>query len=420
MKILILTIGSRGDVQPFVALGRGLQAAGFAVTLCTASSYASFVTDYGLKYAHMDDGLIRLADTKMGRAAVEGGSKLELMKQVQPIIRRMLNDAWAAAPGADAIIYHPKTLAGYHLGEKLGVPVFLSLPLPMYTPTSAFPNPVFNLRLGGWFNRLTYAMLPLLSAPYMGTVNAWRKEVLGLPPRSRLAGETTAPDGRPMPTLYSYSAYVVPTPPDWPETAVATGYWFLDRRDDWQPPADLVRFLDAGAPPVYIGFGSMTGTQPEAKARIALEALAQTGQRGLLATGWGGLKAADLPPTVFALQEAPHDWLFPRVAAVVHHGGAGTTAAGLRAGRPSIICPFMGDQFFWGQRVADLGVGPQPIPQKQLTADRLAEAIRAAASDTAMQQRAAELGQKLRAEDGVGRAVAIIRQRLGVAQAETA
>lgn len=414
MNILILTIGSRGDVQPFIALGRGLQAAGYDVTLCTAASYESFVTSNGLKYAHMNDGLIKLAETKAGRAAVEGGSKLDLMKQVQPIIRHMLDDAWAAAQGADAIIYHPKTLAGHSLAEKLNVPLFLSLPLPMYTPTRAFANPAFNLPLGSWANRLTYALLPLLSAPYMGTVNNWRRDTIGLPPRSRFASETTTSNGQPIPALYSYSPHLVPTPSDWPESSVATGYWFLDQQSNWQPPADLLRFLEAGAPPVYIGFGSMTGADPAAKTRLALDALAQSGQRGLLATGWGGLAEADLPETVFAIKEAPHDWLFPRVAAVVHHGGAGTTAAGLRAGKPSLICPFMGDQFFWGQRVAAAGAGPQPVPQKQLTAERLAAAMTTAVSDPAIQRRAAELGAATRAEDGVGRAVGIISQRLGV------
>jgi sterol 3beta-glucosyltransferase len=417
MKITILAAGSRGDVQPFVALGLGLQAAGHDVTLCTAALFKSFVGGYGLKYVHMDDELIRLADTKAGRAALEGGgSKLQLLKLVQPMIRRMLDDSWAASQEADAIIYHPKTLAGYHIAEKRGLPVFVSLPLPMLTPTRAFSNPALlpNVRLGGLVNRLTYTLMPFLTAPYMGTVNAWRRETLGLPPRSRFAGELIAPDGQPMPTLYSYSPHVVPNPPDWPETTTAVGYWFLDRRGDWQPPADLQAFLDAGAPPVYIGFGSMTGTRPEEKARFALEALRRTGQRGLIATGWGGLRADELPDNVFAIQEAPHDWLFPRVAAVVHHGGAGTTAAGLRAGKPTIIVPFIGDQPFWGRRVYELGAGPAPIPQKRLNADNLAAAIQAAVSDPAMSRRAAELGEKIRAEDGIARAVAIINRRLGV------
>lgn len=406
MKILVLTIGTRGDIQPFVALGKGLQAAGHDVTICTASTFEPLIAAHGLSYAYMNDGIVSLMDTSAGKDAVEKGRAFNLIKTVKPILRQMLDEAWAAAQGAEAIIYHPKTLAGYHIAEKCGVPVVMSLPLPAYTPTGDFANPAFGLtlRLGPAFNRLTFAVIRFASAPYIDVINDWRQSV-GLPRRSRFANEIVLPNGQPLPTVYSFSPHVVPIPQDWPATATATGYWFLDQTEDWQPPADLVAFLDAGEPPVYVGFGSIAGKDPEAKARIVLEALAQTGQRGILASGWGGLKADTLPASVYALEQAPHDWLFPRVKAVVHHGGAGTTAAGLRAGKPTIICPFFGDQPFWGQRVADLGVGAQPIPQKRLTVPALAAAIRTVTTSPEMQRQAAALGEKIRAEDGIGRAV---------------
>jgi sterol 3beta-glucosyltransferase len=167
-------------------------------------------------------------------------------------------------------------------------------------------------------------------------------------------------------------------------------------------------FLDGGPPPVYIGFGSMGGRNPEQAGAIALEALAQSGQRGIVASGWGGIKTSDVPANVHLISAIPHRWLFPRMAAVVHHGGAGTTAAGLAAGVPNIIVPFMGDQPFWGKRVADLGVGPAPIARKQLTTQRLAEAIKQATSDAVMRQRAHDLGQKICAEDGVANAVEFV------------
>ncbi len=189
-----------------------------------------------------------------------------------------------------------------------------------------------------------------------------------------------------------------------------TGYWFLDPEEAWTPPADLAEFLQAGAPPIFIGFGSMSPRDPAAMMQVILQALARTQQRGIILSGWGGLHAADLPDAVYMLDSIPFSWLFPRVAAVVHHGGAGTTAAGLRAGVPSIIVPFFADQPFWGQRVADLGVGSQPIPRKQFTADRLAQAIEIAVTDQAMQQRAADLGAAIRSEDGIARAVEVIDQ----------
>jgi UDP:flavonoid glycosyltransferase YjiC (YdhE family) len=169
-------------------------------------------------------------------------------------------------------------------------------------------------------------------------------------------------------------------------------------------------FLDAGPPPVYIGFGSISNRKPEETTDLIIKALGRIDQRAILLSGWGGLQKTDIPESVFMIDSAPHSWLFPRMAAVVHHGGAGTTAAGLRAGVPSLVIPFFGDQPFWGQRTAELGVGPQPLPRKKLTVDRLAHAIQKAVTDNEIRKRAADLGSKIQAEDGIARAVEIIRQ----------
>jgi sterol 3beta-glucosyltransferase len=422
MNITILTVGSRGDVQPYIALGLGLQAAGHRVTLATNTTFADFVSEHGLPYVPLRADYLELAQTRAGRQALSsGGGKLALMKQVMPLLRRILDDAWEAvqAHTPEALVYHPKVLAGYHLAEKLGVPGFVSLPAPILSPTRAFPNPVLlaGRSLGGPLNALTYTLLlPLMTAPYSRMVNAWRRETLGLSPRGAFASEL-ARDGRPVPVLYAFSPHVVPVPPDWPATTVATGYWFLHRRADWQPPRALADFIEAGPPPVYVGFGSMTVADPAALTRLVLEALRQAGLRGVLAAGWGGLQREALPGDVFALEAAPHDWLFPRMAAVVHHGGAGTTAASLRAGRPTIVCPFFGDQAFWGERVFALGAGPRPIAQKALTAEKLAAALRAAAGEPRLARRAADLAQMLQAERGVDRAAEVIsRAGAGVAQ----
>ena len=212
--------------------------------------------------------------------------------------------------------------------------------------------------------------------------------------------------------LYAYSAAVAPPPPDWGKWIEVTGYWFLDRPTDWRPPPALAAFLDEGPPPVCIGFGSMTNRDPTELARTVARALDLTGQRAVVLTGWGGLPPGELPREIFAIDSVPHDWLFPRVAAVVHHGGAGTTAAGLRAGVPTIIVPFFADQFFWGKRVFDLGVGPRPIPRKRLDADTLATAIWAATTDPDMHGRASALSERIRAEDGVARAVATFERHM--------
>jgi UDP:flavonoid glycosyltransferase YjiC (YdhE family) len=208
--------------------------------------------------------------------------------------------------------------------------------------------------------------------------------------------------------LLSYKG--IPFPKDWDDFIHVTGYWFLEQSARWEPPIDLVNFLQSGLPPVYIGFGSMVNRKPEETADLVLQALARTGQRGVLSSGWGGLRKEELPETVFMIGSMPHNWLFPKMAAVVHHGGVGTTAAGLWAGIPAIVTPFFGDQPFWGQRVYELGVGPRPIPRQRLTVDRLAESICCAVSDTAMREKAARLGEHIRAENGIARAVAVIEQ----------
>ena len=219
----------------------------------------------------------------------------------------------------------------------------------------------------------------------------------------RRATGGTAPKG-PVPTVYGFSRHVVPEPHDWPDHARTAGYWFLN--DATPLPPDLDAFLAAGPPPVYVGFGSMAGRDPAGMARTVTEALRASGARGVLATGWGGLASGAAPgDDLFVIESASHEALFPRCSAVVHHGGAGTTAAGLRAGRPMVVCPFFGDQPYWGRRVHELGAGPAPVPKKALTSARLATAIREAVSDPAIRQRAEALGVALRAEDGVGAAV---------------
>jgi sterol 3beta-glucosyltransferase len=189
------------------------------------------------------------------------------------------------------------------------------------------------------------------------------------------------------------------------------GYWFLDRASDsgWTPPVELERFIQAGEKPIYIGFGSMVGRNPARLGRIILAALDQAGLRAVIATGWGGLALEELPPdSVLQIGEAPHDWLFPRMRAVVHHGGAGTTAAGLRAGKPTLVCPFLLDQPFWGQRVHTLGVGPKPLPQKKLSVAKLTTALRSITTDTDMRTRAEALADRIAIENGVEKGVSAI------------
>lgn len=417
MKVLILTYGSRGDVQPYVALGKGLNAGGHEVTLATSSRFQGFVRGHGLAYGHMSDALLSIIDTDQGRRLMEktttffqaARQSLLMMKQLGPLQEGLLADAWAVAStfDPDVIIYHPKAYGGLLFAEKLGIPAVLALPFPLFVSTATAPCMGFpDLKLGGWYNRMTYALVGQIMALSAGRpVKKWQRAHGVAPRRFSLV---VRGDKRPVPVMHGVSSHVLPRPDDWPDTAVMTGYWFLADDLGTDLPGDLRAFLDAGPPPVYIGFGSMAGRDPQKMAGIAAAALVKAGMRGILATGWGGMAPSFLPETILAIDQAPHDLLFPRTAAVVHHGGAGTTAAGLLAGKPSVIVPFFGDQPFWGHRIHRLGAGPRPIPRKNLTPDNLAVAIKTAVHDPKIAATAESLGEKIRGEDGVAAAVSFI------------
>ncbi len=419
MHITILAFGSRGDVQPYVALGLGLQQAGHKVRLVALSQFKAFVESRGLDFyplaVHMRDLLEGHEETRAAITTIlEGGTirqQWQAYREFKPIMERMQEDFWQASQGTQAIIFSTIGINGYHVAEKLEVPCLWALTIPIFGRTRTRPALLPPLPLGSGYNLLAHILTEQGTQQTIGRLfNSWRQSRLNLPSIPLHRWPYTQLRGRPVPMLYCYSPAVVPKPSDWSEHAHVTGYWFLDHLPDWQPPADLVDFLGSGPPPIYIGFGSLVSRGAEKAGRIVLDALRQSGHRGVIATGWGGLSQSDLPDEVFAVGSVPHDWLFPRMAAVVHHGGAGTTGAGLRAGVPSIIVPFSKDQPFWARRVKALGAGPAPIPRRRLTADRLARAIRVAVTDESIRKRAAELGETIRAEDGVGNAVRIFNQ----------
>lgn len=417
MRIAIIALGSRGDVQPYIALGRGLKEAGHTVRLVTHENFAALVTSYALEFWPVRGNVQEVAESQEMQALLEKGNYLAIARfQANAAQRAALlwaEDGLAACEGMDLLV---AGIGGLFLAlafaDKLGLHVLQAYYVP-FTPTSAFPGallPPSIPQLGGSFNRLTHHLTRQVM--WQGSRSAdklARQKILGLP-AAPLWGPYNNTRLQQMPILYGYSPAVIPKPSDWDHNTHVTGYWFLDLADDWSPPAALTDFLQAGDPPVYIGFGSMSSRKPEETADLVLQALAKTQQRAILLSGWGGLRKEDVPDTVFMVEAVPHSWLFPRVTAVVHHGGAGTTAAGLVAGVPSIIIPFFADQPFWGQRVAALGVGPEPIPRQKLTVERLANAIQTAVTDQTMRQRAAELGAKIRTEDGIARATAVFQQ----------
>lgn len=408
MKIAILTIGTRGDVQPYIALAKGLQSAGHGVILAGPDNFADWVEGHGIAFHPMGidmEAFLQMPDVQ----AVIGGNFLKVgkvMRAFRPIVGGMLEAIWEAAKDADVILYHPKALAGVDVAEATGAAVICTSPIPMY-PTSEFPFVLSRKSLGPTLNRLSYAPLNLSRIGYRKPLDRWRKETLGLGP-----GPTLAPLGYTnhglSPRLCAVSPAVIPRPADWDDGLHMTGYWFLDEGADWQPDPELAAFLDAGPPPVYIGFGSMTASHPEKTSRLIVEAVKRSGVRALLAKGWGGLSEVDLPDDIHMIGGAPHHVLFPRVAAVVHHGGAGSTAAGLRAGRPTLICPFGVDQPFWGGRVHRLGCGPKPLKLKRATVDTLATRLADLVGNESYRTNASNVARGIAQDDGIAKAMEVI------------
>lgn len=413
MHITILTIGSRGDVQPFVALGVGLIKAGYQVKLATHANFESLVTEKGLDFVAIEGNPQEMFRGEAAQAVMKTRNPIEfnrrLSQVLEPIMSAAQLDSWEACQGTDAIVAGSIAFWAVDIAERLGIPCFYALLQPS-APTSVFPAtlaPPSSERLGGVYNRLTYLLLyRLIWLLIRGPVNQFRQSTLQLHPAQKPILNRMR--DLQIPLLSAVSPTVVPVPNDWTALDYMAGYWFLDRASDFTPSASLLNFLADGSPPVYIGFGSMIGPEAEKTIEIALDALNRTGHRGVLMTGWSGFSNSELPNTVFQASAIPHDWLFPKMLCIIHHGGAGTTAATFRSGIPGIPLPFLADQPYWAYRAYKLGVSPAPIDRRKMTADQLADAISETINDSDLRARANELRKKISNEDGVSMSVSII------------
>ncbi|HEU5160131.1 MAG TPA: glycosyltransferase [Streptosporangiaceae bacterium] len=412
MRVLIPAEGTRGELQPCLALAKALDEAGHEAVIAAFSRSNEYARDYGpYVIALGEHGPITPMNDigpKITRGGVRGMlARVELARVLRPALLEVLDELWeVAAKGADLVLCLPGIMGGHHLAERLGVPGVAMMLAPLYVPRSDLPNPLLRRRVPGRLNRGTYVLSRGLALPYQSTIDAWRERTLGLPHRPGQRDPLRRPDGRPAPVLNAYSRHVVPAAPDAGPHVFTTGFWLPGVPERWRPPPDLDTFIAGGEPPVYVGFGSMHGHRPDQAWHTVLTALRQLSVRAVVSTGWGGLRPQGTEQDdVYVVGDVPHAWLFPRMAAVVHHGGAGTTATALAAGVPQVICPFFFDQPFWGERMHHLGVAPRPLPMRSLTAPALADAIgRALTADRARQ--AARLGELVSAEDGTATAVA--------------
>ncbi|KIM67036.1 glycosyltransferase family 1 protein [Scleroderma citrinum Foug A] len=428
LHFTFLTIGSRGDVQPYISLAKGLIADGHRCKIATHGEFQAWIESYGIEYGYVGGDPAELM-----RICVENGTfTVSFLKEGLLKFRGWLDDllktCWEACQGTDVLVESPSAMGGYHIAEALRIPYFRAFTMT-WTRTRAYPHSfaVPEHKMGGGYNYMSYVMFDqVFWRAISGQINRWRRNVLHLDNTSLDRMEPHK-----IPFLYNFSPTVVPPPLDWPEWIRITGYWFLDDAEvgakKWTPPDDLISFIDsahqAGKKVVYIGFGSIVVPDPEGMTRCVIDAVTQSGVYAILSKGWSDrlhAKSSEaskpeepLPKQIYPITSIPHDWLFQRIDAACHHGGAGTTGASLRAGIPTIIKPFFGDQFFWADRVEALGIG---AGVRKLTVESLKDALVSATTDQKQIDRARLIGKQIRSEKGVEVAIEAIYRDLEYAR----
>ncbi|KAJ7182617.1 hypothetical protein C8R43DRAFT_1228972 [Mycena crocata] len=425
LNIVIQVVGSRGDVQPFIALGNELQKHGHRVRLATHNVFEDFVRESGLEFYPIGGDPAELMAYMVKNPGLIPNMKSLRQGDIQrkrTMVAEILEGCWRScvepdlvsnAPFvAEAIIANPPSFAHVHCAQALGIPVHLMFTMP-WSSTRAFPHPLANLKYSSTdpiiANYISYGIVEFLTWQGLGDViNKWRYSI-DLEPVPISEGPSLAETLK-VPFTYCWSPALVPKPADWASHIDICGFFFRDP-PNYTPPPDLDAFLRAGPPPIYIGFGSIVIDDPQGMSAILIKAVQTNGVRAIISRGWSKLDGPPLP-NIFYLGDCPHEWLFQHVQAVIHHGGAGTTACGLLNGRPTTIVPFFGDQPFWGNMVAAAGAGPVPIPHRELNAVNLAAAIKLClTADAAVAART--IAEKMRAEgSGVKAAVASFHANL--------
>jgi UDP:flavonoid glycosyltransferase YjiC (YdhE family) len=419
MKITVIAVGTRGDVQPLIALASGLHLAGHTVRFATEAIFADVLRKAGLEFYQLSGDSERFHAGPAGVAFRESldRSPFHFRRFWKAFVaigfRKHLREIVEPCRDAEAIVCLPYLNIGATLAELLRVPCFVAgmIPVPAF-PTGEFPYPFFSgakPNMASDANLRTWRRaLPLMRISD-DSVQEWREQTLGLPRQSFVESYQAT---RRLPHLFGFSQVLVPKPQNWDEDQSITGFWHLPPSTTFTASTDLQEFLDAGEAPVLVGFGSHVGREPQRLTKLVAEALALAGRRGILVTGWGALKNVNLGKSVFSTPGVPYDWLLPRVSAAVHHGGSGTIGACLRAGVPQIVTPFGYDQTFWGHRIAALGLGSNPIQAKTMTAIELSSAIELVTGSDTIRSRAHDVGAQVSTEDGVATAVKVIEAYL--------
>lgn len=407
VKITILTYGSRGDVQPFLPLSLGLMKRGHTVKLAAPYRFKGFVEEYGIQFVPLagepEDLSRRFNDVghnfiKMVR---------EMMDHAVEIGADVMRQTDEACRDADLIIHTFAHAVGAHtLAREMNIPDIHVQTFPMFTPTGDYPNVTMPDLKSHALNRFTHTASKKITwwASRFGFEHVRRS--VGLPKRKLYFPFDDDPFRHPTPILCAWSPSILPPSSDWSPNVHVTGCFFFDLDFMYQPPHELQNFLSDGNAPICISFGSMVNRDSGRIDRIVSDALTWSNNRGIVLSGWSDVDYRKSDNMLY-LESAPHDWLLPRCKLIIHHGGAGTTSAGLRAGIPNVVVPFTADQPFWGRRVSAIGAGPKPILVKDLSVEKLTRAI-AEADDQVVREQVQIIGQEIKNEDGIQRAIELI------------
>ena len=418
MRITILTVGSRGDVEPCVALGLGLQEAGCDVKIASHDTFKSLIEGRGFTFAPLSVDPRAMVESLARSGSSAAGIMRGFKQVVEPALFEAANEAAGAAEDADGLLISSAAFLGYDVADARNLPAAGIAMSPLIAPTSYFPNALMpaniGLRSGGLrtlgalYNRTTHlAASQLLWQPFRKTINRIRSEVFSLEPHPFL-GPLFDPGSDDRLQLYAWSKELLPEPPDWGAHRRVTGYWFLNGEESWEPPDELVKFFKNGPPPVCMGFGSSYIEDAAQIADVFAETLGSMGQRGILLGGWGNLRGKNPHHNVMEIEEVPYDWLLPQTRGFIHHGSAGATHAALRAKIPAVAVPSYGDQLLWGHLLSKAGAAPAPIHRRKLSAERLARAVSRIIIDPGLGESARELGEKVVRENGVKNAVDLV------------
>lgn len=415
MKIHILAIGGRGDVEPLLILGEKLVESGYTVRIITHPDFTQLAESYSLEYSTISSGIRELFQGEYGSGTYSTRTNyfrswFNFYKMFGEILFISAKDSWELCGDAGLIIYSPPCLYfAPQIAEKLGIP---SIPVffQPFHPTRDFPHYISPVRrnISPLFNLLTHKVADIVMwFPYLRIINRFRKECLNLPPYSYFEDYISRWRRESSPFIYAFSRFVVPRPHDWHSNAKITGYFFRDNTD-YEPGEDLAEFISSGEKPLFVGFSSTVVHEPETISSILIETFKRLDRKVVLATGWGGLQEIEFPDNFFKIPSVPHSWLFPKMSLLIHHGGAGTTGAALRSGVPSVVIPFAADQHFWGKKVEKAGCGPAPLQARDLSPEKLYNTVSHVLNNDSFYQKAREMSSRIKTENGTENAVRLI------------